>query len=86
MTIIPEPLIEDEPVVPAPILPENPLLINTDDAKEFNVLDEILQQEGIGQFAVESREEEKMELMRDILSVPRELLEATKQNGRPLIW
>lgn len=33
LTIIPEPLMEDEPVVPAPILPEIPLPINTDDAK-----------------------------------------------------
>lgn len=84
LTIIPEPLREDEPLVPAPILPEIPLPINVDDAKEFNILDEILQQEGIDQFAVESREEEKMELMRDTLSVLRELLEATKQNGQLL--
>lgn len=33
LTIIPEPLMEDEPVVPAPILLEIPLPINTDDAK-----------------------------------------------------
>lgn len=84
LTIIPEPLREDEPVVSAPILPEIPLPINVDDANSFNVLDEILQQEGIDQFAVESREEEKMELMRDTLSVLRELLEATNQNGQLL--
>lgn len=55
--------------------------INVDDATEFNVLEEILQQEGIDQFVVE-REEEKMKLKRDTLNVARKLLETTKQNGQ----
>lgn len=55
--------------------------INVDDATEFNVLEEILQQEGIDQFEVE-REEEKMKLKRDTLNVARKLLETTKQNGQ----
>lgn len=55
--------------------------INVDDATEFNVLEEILLQEGIDQFVVE-REEEKMKLKRDTLNVARKLLETTKQNGQ----
>lgn len=61
--------------------PEIPLPINVDDATEFNVLEEILQQEGIDQFVVE-REEETMKLKRDTLNVARKLLETTKQNGQ----
>lgn len=61
--------------------PEIPSPINVDDATEFNVLEEILQQEGIDQFVVE-REEEKMKLKRDTLNVARKLLETTKQNGQ----
>lgn len=37
--------------------PEIPLPINVDDATEFNVLEEILQQEGIDQFVVEREDE-----------------------------
>lgn len=55
--------------------------INVDDATEFNVLEEILQQEGTDQFVVE-RVEEKMKLKRDTLNVARKLLETTKQNGQ----
>lgn len=39
---------------------------------------------GIGPFCSESREEEKMELMKDTLNVLKELLHSTQQNGQLL--
>ena len=62
--LIPEPLKGKEPTVQAPVLPYFSLR-----EPDFNVLEEILQQEGSNPFAVESREEEKMELMKDTLNV-----------------
>ena len=53
--------------MPAPVLPELRL-----PEPDFNVLEEILQQEVSDPFAVESREEEKMELMKDTLNVLKE--------------
>ena len=67
--IIPEPLKVKEPTVPSPVLPDLPL-----PEPDFNVFEEILQQEGLGPFAVEGSEDEKMELMKDTLNVLKELL------------
>ena len=77
--LIPEPLKGKEPTVPSPVLPDLPL-----PEPDFNVFEEILQQEGSDPFAVESREEEKMELMKDTLNVLKELLHSAQQNGQLL--
>ena len=66
--LIPEPLKGKEPTVQAPVLPDFPL-----PEPDFNILEETLQKEGSDPFAVESREEEKMELMKDTLNVLKEL-------------
>ena len=65
--------------MPSQVLPDLPL-----PEPDFNVLEEILRQEGSDPFAVESREEEKMELMKDTLNVLKELLHSTQQNGHLL--
>ena len=77
--LIPESLKVKEPTVPSPVLPDLPL-----PEPDSNVLEEILQQERLDPFAVESREDEKMELMKDTFNVLKELLHSTRQIGQLL--
>ena len=77
--LIPDTSQGKEPTVSAPVLPDLSL-----PEPYFNVLEEILQQEGSDPFSVEIREEEKMELMKDTLNVLKELLHSMQQNGQLL--